>query len=500
MSIRHYDVLVIGAGLSGIGTACQIAAKYPEKRLAILERRERMGGTWDLFRYPGIRSDSDMCSFGYEFRPWNRLTVLADGPAIRDYIEDTAEAFGVTKKIQFGLRVTSADWSSEQRRWNLIARHDRTGEMREYSCSFLVSCTGYYNHDVGFRPALPGEEKFKGLMIHPQQWPDNLDYIGKKVVVIGSGATAVTLVPAMAGKAAHVTIVQRSPSYVFSLPSLDHLTAKLACILPKNWAFRFARRRNIWIQRAAYLACRRWPKQMRWVLLNHVRKHVGPDFDMRHFMPKYMPWDERLCAVPDADLFKVLREGKASIETDHIESFKERGILLKSGKELEADIVIVATGLTLQALGGVNLSVDGVPHAIGSRMTYKGVLFEGLPNLAWIFGYVNASWTLKVDVAAKYLCRLFKYMEARQLEVVVPRDSDASALGGNIMSSLRSGYVRRDDHCLPRQGKSYPWQVHMHYGRDKKMLLKDPVHDHRLRFVSARPGIPSSAESSHVLA
>jgi monooxygenase len=397
LSVTQVDVLIIGAGLSGIGIACHFARECPAMRFTILERRDRIGGTWDLFRYPGIRSDSDMFSFGYEIRPWHGLKVLADGPSIRNYIEEAASEFRVKEKIHFGLKVTSADWSSDQRRWNLTALEEGSGTLQDYSCRFLVCCTGYYNHDIGFQPELPGQDKFKGVLFHPQQWPDQLDYRGKKMVVIGSGATAVTLVPALADTAAHVTMLQRSPSYIFSLPSIDRLTARLSRILPHDSAYRLARWRNIWIQRAAYVACRRWPKLMRRHLLSHVCKHVGPDIDMRHFTPKYMPWDERLCAVPDADLFKTLRRGKASIETDQIDTFTEEGVLLKSGKELKADIVIVATGLKLQMLGGMRLSVDGVPRSIGSQVTYKGVLLEDLPNLAWIFGYVNASWTLKVE-------------------------------------------------------------------------------------------------------
>lgn len=498
MSVRHYDVLVIGAGLSGIGVACHIAKECPGKRLAILERRDRIGGTWDLFRYPGIRSDSDMFSFGYAFRPWNVLKVLADGASIRNYIEDAARESGVNRKVHHGLKVTRADWSSEERRWNLIAVHEASGEMREYSCKMLVSCTGYYDHDAGFRPRFPGEDQYKGLLFHPQQWPQKLDYTGKKVLVIGSGATAVTLVPAMAGKAAHVTMLQRSPSYIYSVPALDHLTAQLARLLPVGWAYRLARWRNIRLQRLAYLACRTWPKLMRKVLLSQVRKHVGPDVDMRHFTPKYLPWDERLCAVPNADLFRVVREGKASIETDQIETFTRQGVRLKSGKELQADIVIAATGLKLQMLGGVELSVDGVPFSIGDRMTYKGVLLESLPNLAWIFGYINASWTLKVDVAAQYLCRLFKYMDAHKLEVVMPRDDEGNALRESILGSLQSGYVQRDQQVMPRQGRAYPWRVLMDYRSDAKILLQDPVQDERLHFTTARPRADTSLRSSAV--
>ena len=485
MNDHHYDILIIGAGLSGIGTACHIAENFPGKSLAILERRKRIGGTWDLFRYPGIRSDSDMLSYGYKFRLWNKPNILADGASIRRYIQDTAAQYGLTDKIHYNVKITNANWSSQQRLWQVTAVHEGTGDIRRYSCKFLLGCTGYYNQDDGFLPAFAGEENFKGIRIHPQHWPENLDYQGKKVVVIGSGATAATLIPAMAQTVGHITMLQRSPSYVYSLPSTDKLTAVLARLMPASWANRLARKRNILMYRAVYLACRQWPKLMRRIILSHVRKQVGPTVDMRHFTPTYMPWDERLCAVPDGDLFKSLRSGKASVETDHIERFTEKGILLKSGKELEADIIIAATGLRLQVLGGMTLSVDGAPCPVGEQMTYKGVLLENLPNMAWIFGYTNISWTLKVSIAAKYLCRLFRYMDTHNYDVVTPYDHENNALNDGIMSSMKSGYIQRDQQFLPRQGKTYPWHVFMHYGRDKNMLLKDPVQDSRLEFLPA---------------
>ncbi|MFZ6047058.1 flavin-containing monooxygenase [Pseudomonas sp. CR3202] len=486
MSNHHYDTLIIGAGLSGIGTACHITEEFPGRSLAILERRNCIGGTWDLFRYPGIRSDSDMLSYGYKFRLWDSSKILADGASLRRYIQDTAAEYGIADKVHYGLKTTSANWSSQQRLWQVTALHEPSGKIKHYSCNYLVCCTGYYNHDEGFLPKFPGEENFKGIRIHPQHWPEDLYYKGKKVVVIGSGATAATLIPAMADTAGHITMLQRSPSYVYSLPSVDKLTTALARIMPASWAKGLARKRNILMYRAAYIACRQWPRLMRTIILSHVRKQVGPNVDMRHFTPKYMPWDERLCAVPDGDLFKSLRSGKASVETDHIERFTDKGILLKSGKELEADIIIAATGLKLQILGGMTLSIDGTPYPVGEQMTYKGVLLENLPNLAWIFGYTNISWTLKVGLAAKYLCRLFRHMEKNNFEVVTPYDHEHNALNDGIMNSMKSGYIQRDQHFLPRQGKSYPWHVFMHYGRDKKMLLKDAVEDSRLKFLPAR--------------
>jgi monooxygenase len=482
MSTPHFDVLIIGAGLSGIGTACQVATEHPGKSIAILERRQRLGGTWDLFRYPGIRSDSDMFTFGYEFRPWHDLKVLAAGASIRQYIADTATEYGVDEKIRYGVRIVSADWSSLDSRWTVVAEDDETEEPRVFTCGFLISCTGYYNYDAGYLPEFPGAERFAGQTIHPQHWPEDLDYTDKKVVVIGSGATAVTLVPSMAGEAGHVTMLQRSPSYVFSVPALDKISDVLGRVLPAKQVYAFARWRNVAIQRGLYLACRRFPRTMRSFLLRQVERKIGPDVEMSHFTPRYMPWDERLCAVPDGDLFAALRSGDASIVTDHIETFTEKGILLKSGEELEADIIVTATGLQVQMLGGMQLSVDGEARALHDQMTYKGVLVEDIPNLAWIFGYTNAPWTLKSDIAGKYLCRLFKHMDDKGHTVATPRDADDCALDMGMLDQLQSGYVQRAKDTLPRQGSKNPWKVLMHYGQDSKLLLEDPVVDGLLQF------------------
>jgi cation diffusion facilitator CzcD-associated flavoprotein CzcO len=482
MSETHFDVLVIGAGLSGIGTACQITGEFPEKTIAILERRERLGGTWDLFQYPGIRSDSDMFTFGYKFRPWHELKVLADGASIRNYIADTAREYGIDEKVRYGLKIVAADWSSAAALWTVTALVEATGETRAYTCSFLISCTGYYNYDNGYQPQFPGAARFQGQTIHPQHWPEELDYSGKKVIVIGSGATAVTLVPTMAGTADHVTMLQRSPSYVFSVPALDKISRVLGRFLPKPLVFEFARRRNIAIQRGLYLACKRWPRTMRRFLLSQVRRKVGRDFDMSHFTPDYMPWDERLCAVPDGDLFRVLKSGAASIVTDHIQTFTEKGIQLKSGQELEADIIVTATGLEVQMLGGLKLTVDGEARELHQQLTYKAVLIEDVPNLAWIFGYTNAPWTLKSDLAARYLIRLFRHMEDNRLAVATPRDKDDSALDMGMVDNLQSGYVQRAKDTFPRQGATKPWKVLMHFGRDSTMLVEDPVDDGLVQF------------------
>ncbi len=482
MTTPHFDILIIGAGLSGIGTACQVGAEFPGKSLAILERRERLGGTWDLFRYPGIRSDSDMFTFGYKFRPWHDSKVLADGASIRQYIADTAAEYGIDKKIHYGLKIVTADWSSTESRWTVTALHEATGDTRTYTCGFLVSATGYYNYDAGYLPSFPGADKFKGQSIHPQHWPEDLDYTGKKVVVIGSGATAVTLVPTMAGAAEHVTMLQRSPSYIFSVPGFDKISDVLGHFLPDKLVYKFARKRNIALQRGLYLACRRWPAQMRRFLLAQVRRQVGPNVDMSHFTPNYMPWDERLCAVPDGNLFKSLATGEASVVTGHIDTFTETGILLKSGHELEADIIITATGLDIQMLGGMKLSVDGAPRELHDQMTYKGVLVENIPNLAWVFGYTNAPWTLKAEIAGTYLCRLLRHMDNTGHTVATPTDTDNNALDIGMLDTLQSGYVQRAKDTLPRQGAKEPWKVLMHYEKDSKMLLEDMIDDGMLQF------------------
>lgn len=489
----HVDTLIIGAGLSGIGTACHLSKTFPTRSMAILERRERVGGTWDLFRYPGIRSDSDMLTFGYAFRPWLDLKVLADGSSIRQYVEDTAAEYGVLDKVQFGVKVLTAEWSSADELWTVTSVHEATGETRAVTASFLISCTGYYSHDEGYLPEFAGINDFSGQVVHPQCWPEGLDYSGKKVVVIGSGATAVTLVPVMSEDAAHTTMLQRSPSYVFSIPSYDKISEVLGKFLPQSAVYRFGRWRNIGIQRGIYLASRRWPKAMRRFLLSQAEKKLGPGIDMAHFTPSYMPWDERLCAVPNGNLFTALREGRASIVTDHIDTFTEKGIRLQSGKELEADLVVTATGLNIQMLGAIRLVVDGEERRFEDQLTYKATLIEGIPNFGWVFGYTNAPWTLKSDIAASYLCRLLAHMEENGHTVVVPRDTDGQSLDIGMLDGLQSGYVQRAKDVLPRQGKSGPWQVRMHYGQDKGLLLEQPVADRHLQFSSPRKIATASA-------
>ncbi|MGQ0697369.1 MAG: flavin-containing monooxygenase [Panacagrimonas sp.] len=484
---EQHDVLIIGAGLSGIGMACHLSMQNPNKRIAILERRESLGGTWDLFRYPGIRSDSDMFTMGFGFRPWRSLKVLADGPAIREYLTDTAREHGVHDKIQYGLKVLRSDWSSADRRWTVTAKHEASGETRQFHARFVVMCTGYYNYDGGHEPPFPGIEQFRGTRIHPQFWPENLDYTGKRVVVIGSGATAVTLVPAMADKAAHVTMLQRSPSYVFALPNYDKITEKMLKVMPAKWAYAVTRWRNTKFLRWSFKAARLWPQAMRKLLQGDVARRLGPDFDMRHFTPSYKPWDQRMCAVPDGDLFKTLRGGKASVVTDRIERFTPDGIQLVSGQVLPADIVVTATGLELQALGGMEVRVDGKEQRVTDKKLYKAVLIEDLPNMALIVGYTNISWTMKADIASAYICRLLQHLDAKGLEVATAVDSEGCTSTDSIFGSLSSGYVQRAKDRMLRQGTKAPWQVTHHYETDKAMLTEAPIDDGVLQFSRGAP-------------
>jgi cyclohexanone monooxygenase len=490
MSQNHVDVLIVGAGISGIGVAAHLTREAPQKKFAILERRRAIGGTWDLFRYPGIRSDSDMSTFGYEFRPWTESKVLADGPAIRGYVNDTAKEYKISDKIHFDRHVKTADWSSKNKVWTLTVENTETGKAEQWTANFLIGCTGYYNYDEGFQPDYPGQEKFKGQFIHPQHWPENLDYAGKKVVIIGSGATAITLVPAMAPTAGHVTMLQRSPTYIASIPAIDPVFDKMKKVMPEKLAYKLTRDRNIAFQRLIFKLSQDNPKLIKRLLLTAIKRQVGKNVDMRHFTPSYNPWDQRLCVVPNGDLFKTLRSGKASVETDHIERFTEKGILLKSGKELEADIVVSATGLNIQILGGTKTSVDGQPLQTNDHMMYKGVLLSDVPNAAIIVGYINASWTLKVDIAAKYLSRLINYMDANKYKVVVPKADDSQRLEDTIMGKLSSGYIARAANVLPKQGAEAPWSVTNNYLADRVELRDAQFDDGVLQF-DDKTGKPS---------
>jgi cyclohexanone monooxygenase len=494
MKQQHFDILIVGAGISGIGLACHLKQDCPNKTFAILERREAMGGTWDLFRYPGIRSDSDMSTFGFNFRPWTESRVLADGPAIRGYLQDTAAEYGVPKHIHYQRHVITASWSSAKKLWTLTVQNGASGESETWTTNFLMGCTGYYNYDQGFSPAFPNQEAFKGQILHPQHWPENLDYAGKRVVIIGSGATAITLVPAMAGKAGHVTMLQRSPTYIATVPSVDFVYDKLKKVLPGKLAYSITRKRNVQLQRAIYKLSLQHPKVMRKILLAGVKSQLGNKIDMKHFTPNYNPWDQRLCVVPDGDLFKVLRQGKAHIVTEHIERFTETGILLKSGEHLEADIIVSATGLNVQLLGGTKVDVDGKALVPNEHLMYQGIMVESVPNAALIVGYTNASWTLKVDIAANYLTRLLNYMDDHSYKTVVAHDKEGCQTDDVLLGSLHAGYVQRAAANLPRQGSKAPWQVLNNYLTDKVVLSTTPFDDGVLSFNEQAPASSAPAK------
>ncbi|MDE9554875.1 NAD(P)/FAD-dependent oxidoreductase [Xenorhabdus bovienii] len=481
---NQYDVLIMGAGVAGIGMACHLTRECPDKKVIILERRHAIGGTWDLFRYPGIRSDSDMMTFGYKFRPWTDSSIFADGPSIKNYVNATAKEYEVDKKIQFGLIITNADWSGTTNQWSITAVEEASGETRTFTCNYLVAATGYYNYDEAYLPEFPGIEDFKGPVIHPQHWPEGLDYKGKRVVVIGSGATAATLVPTMANIAEHVTMLQRSPSYYLSVPGTDKIAEFLSKFMPKRWVYSFSRNRNIFFHRLLYKTSRYLPTLLKSFLLSSARKRVGPSFNMNHLTPKYMPWDERLCVIPNGNFLKSLKEGKSSIVTDQVKRFTENGILLQSGKELPADIIVSATGLKLRSLGGIEISIDEQKLQGNNRMLYKGTLIQDIPNFAYLFGYINSSWTLKVDLSAEYVCRLLKEMDRRGAKSVTAyAQPDEMLKHENIFGRLQSGYVRRGDEDLPRQGRSPNWYVPHDYKKDKEVLEKQPVEDSALRWM-----------------
>lgn len=487
MSAEHLDVLIIGAGLSGIGAAYHLMKHCPGKRFAILEGRAALGGTWDLFRYPGIRSDSDMFTLGYNFKPWTNPLAIADGPSIRRYIEETAEENGIQETIRFQHKVLKADWCSERAAWTLQVQRGDEPEPIKLSCQHLLMCTGYYRYEAGYTPEFKGREQFQGEFIHPQLWPDNFDYRGKNVVVIGSGATAVTLVPAMTDKAKHVTMLQRSPTYVISLPQGDPISAFLRRFLPETWVYRLARTRNVAVQLGFYKLSKAFPSLVRKALLGLARHQLGKDFDMRHFSPRYKPWDERVCAVPNGDLFKVLREGKASVVTEHIDGLTAKGIRLKSGQELPADVIISATGLELQLFGGMQVVVDGQPFEAAKSMGYRGIMLRDLPNAAVVLGYTNASWTLKADLSSEYFCRLIKHMDAIGMRQCTPRDS-ARQINEAPFLDLASGYIKRAADKIPTQGDRAPWKLYQNYLLDLALLRYGKVEDGYLAFSSPQVG------------
>lgn len=483
-SIEQLDVLIVGAGLSGIAAAAHLQRDCPDQRYAILEARDAIGGTWDLFRYPGIRSDSDMYTLGYSFRPWHSDQVIADGPAIREYVTDTAQALGISPRIRFGHTVTAASFDSRRGRWRVTVRQGDSPE-RQIDCRFLQLCTGYYDYDQGYSPEFPGRAEFSGTWVHPQHWPEDLDCAGKQMVVIGSGATAVTLGPSLAALGAKVTLLQRSPSYVLSLPSRDGLASLLRRWLPAGLAHRLTRYKNVSLATLMYQLSKRFPNFMRRLLRKGVRAQLGPGFDLDpHFSPNYAPWDQRLCMVPDGDLFRAMRRGQLQIETDQIDRITERGIQLASGNTLAADVIVSATGLNLKLLGGMQLQVDGRVIDPAQCASYRGMMLSGVPNLVFAVGYTNASWTLKCELTARYACRLIRHLQ-RSGQAICVAQEPTGGFPEQPLIDLNSGYVQRSAHLLPRQGLRAPWRLYQNYWLDWITLRLLPLRDRHLQFLPA---------------
>lgn len=477
---NHLDVIIVGAGISGIGAACHLQKKSPGRTYTILEARDNIGGTWDLFRYPGIRSDSDMYTLGYSFKPWKEGDAIADGDSILKYLNETVQEHGLKDKIQFGRRVMKASWSSADARWTLTISHGDTTETM--TCNYLFMCSGYYNYEKGYLPEFEGYDDFAGDIAHPQHWPEDLDYSGKEVLVIGSGATAVTVVPAMAETAAHVTMLQRSPSYVASRPQQDKIANNLRKFLPSWLAYKITRLKNVLLTIVFFKLARKYPAKIKARLIGMVRDELGDDFDIKtHFTPNYNPWDQRLCAVPDADLFEVIRDKRATVITDHIDRFTKDGIKLKSGKELKADVIVPATGLQLQSLGGMELEVDGNHIEIGETTNYKGFTLSNVPNFAWTVGYTNSSWTLKADLTANYVCRLLNHMEKKGYNVCVPKLAPEDE-GKTPLLDFSSGYITRAVDVIPKQGPNQPWKNHQNYIADYLHLNFERLDDGVMQF------------------
>jgi len=478
---EHLDVVIVGAGISGVSAAWHLQDRCPTKSYAILDKRDAMGGTWDLFRYPGIRSDSDMHTLGFRFRPWTERQAIADGKPILEYVKSTAAMYGIDKHIRLNQKVLGADWSSTENRWTVLIEND--GAPAKITCSFLFLCSGYYNYEQGYAPTFPGSEDFNGPIIHPQHWPEDLDYAGKNVVVIGSGATAVTLVPALANSGAKkVTMLQRSPTYIVSQPGTDKMAERLNRWLPEKQAYTAVRWKNVIRQAVLYQACQKWPQRMRKILLGFVERQLPEGYDVqKHFGPHYNPWEQRLCLVPNGDLFRAIRHGQADIVTDNIERFTATGIRLKSGRELPADIIITATGLNLQLFGGATATVDGQPVDLTKTMAYKGMMLSGLPNMAYTVGYTNASWTLKADLVSEYVCRLLNYMDANGFDTVVV-EHPGSAVEERPFMEFTPGYVLRVLDELPKQGSRTPWRLNQNYLRDIRLIRHGKMADEGLRF------------------
>ena len=480
MSIEHFDVLIIGAGLSGIGAAVHLQKHCPHRTYAILEGRERMGGTWDLFRYPGVRSDSDMYTLGYSFKPWEEAKAIADGPSILKYVKDTARDYGIEPKIRYGHQVRRASWSTADACWTVEAQS--AGAIIRISCNFLFLCGGYYSYAEGYTPEFAGLARFKGRIVHPQKWTEDIDYAGKRVVVIGSGATAITLVPEMAKLAAHVTMLQRSPTYVVARPSEDGMANWMRKHFPAMLAYGITRWKRVLLQMYFFTLCRRKPERVKELIRGGVRAYLGPDYDVdKHFTPRYNPWKQRMCLVPDADFFMAIRKKSASVVTDQIETFTETGIKLASGEQLEADLIVTATGLNLQIMNGLAITVDGKAIEAPKLFTYKGLMYSGVPNLASSFGYTNASWTLKCDLTCEYVCRLLNHMTRHGYAQCVPRFTDNS-ITAEPWIDFSSSYVQRSVHKFPKQGSRTPWKLRQNYALDIMTLRFGRVDDGVMEF------------------
>lgn len=492
---EHVDVVVVGAGISGIGAGCRLQERCPDRSYVILEGRDDLGGTWDLFRYPGVRSDSDMYTLGFPFKPWNGETSIADGAAILAYLRETAAEFGIERHIRFRHRVTDADWSSDDARWTVTATRGDTGGTIALTCSFLFVCAGYYSYRGGYTPEVPGCDRFAGRIVHPQDWPDELEVADRRIVVIGSGATAMTLVPALAETAAHVTMLQRSPTYVVSRPDRDAVANALRRVLPDRVVYRIARWKNAMLGELLYRQTRTKPAKVKRKLLDLARKELGDEMVAQHFTPSYDPWDQRLCLIPNGDLYAAINDGRASVVTDHIETFTERGILLASGRHLDADVIVTATGLQLVTLGEIAVSVDGSPVDFSETFTYKGFAYSDVPNLATSFGYINASWTLRSDLIAQYVCRLLAHLRDTRTDICVPRlrDSDRDMPRRPWIADFSSGYVQRMLPMLPRQGDRTPWLNTQSYVADRELLGTAPLEDGVMRFDRA-PGRTPAAQ------
>jgi len=477
--VKNYtDIIIVGAGLSGVGAACHLERKNPEKSYVIFEAREELGGTWSLFKYPGIRSDSDMYTFGFSFKTWDNPKSFADAPNILKYLNEAANEYKIKDKIKYQTKVLKANFDTQNKLWSITVINKSGNEEIHYS-QFLFSCTGYYNYDEGYTPNYNGLENFEGKIIHPQHWPENLDYKNKRVVVIGSGATAVTIVPEMADETSEITMLQRSPTYVGAFPNKDKYAELFKKYFPKKVAHKLIRFKNIFVQILFFQACKIWPNYMKKLLVKAAQKKLG-DFPAKpHFEPNYNPWDQRFCVAPDGDLFRAIRKGKANVITDKIDSFNKKGIKLASGKNLDADIIISATGLKLLAFGGSKISIDGVTYNPSDAITYKGLMLSGLPNCIFFAGYTNASWTLKSDLTSEYASRLFKLMDKKNYSLFMPKVENQN-MSISPLLNLNSGYIHRSSHLFPKQGSKLPWKLYQNYFFDYTMLRINKIRDKNL--------------------